>query len=84
MILSNFRRTRTVSYQTQTKIFLKKYHKITSILRYLKYLKIRILLRSQNTHYFMFFFKKTLVFKNSKFFIVVRWFDSTPRTLVLL
>jgi hypothetical protein len=47
---------------------MKKYHKIMLILSYFKA-----------------FFKKTLDFKNkSKFFLVVRWFDSNPRTRVLL
>ena len=84
MILSNFRRTRTVlhsisSYQTQTapNYFYNKTrvrgvesnHR-TTIKNLELFSKTRDFLKknhkiSQNTHYFMVFFQKILVFKNS-------------------
>ncbi len=78
-IFSNFRKTGTRSqtvpyqYRTKLKIFLKNSLGTFDLPYYRTIIKnLKLIL-------------KTRVFKNnSKFFIVVRWFDSTLRTVVLL
>jgi hypothetical protein len=92
----NSYRTVPKPYRTQFKLFIKNSLGTFDVPRYRTniknlefFLKTKIFLKKYHKILFFaifyVFFKKTLFFKNnSKFFIVVRWFDSTPRTLVLL